>query len=119
MYLISANDSDKNGPLIDLFIDYVPMRYYEMTNIESGHKYRYFTPSYGFLVTDYVFLVSRSAPYSFFEKALMPFDAAVWYWLIVFVAFGLMVIVVVSFMSQKVRNFVFGSNVRAAMLNLV
>jgi hypothetical protein len=35
------------------------------------------------------------------------------------VAFGLLVIVAVSFMSQKVQNFVFGLNVRAPMLNLV
>jgi hypothetical protein len=80
---------------------------------------RIFTPSYSFLVIDYVLLVSRSAPYSFFEKALLPFDSEVWYWLIGFVAVGLLVIVVVSFMSQTVQNFVFGLNVRAPMLNLV
>jgi hypothetical protein len=90
-----------------------------MSNAQARNKYKFMTPSYNFLATDYVFLVSRSAPYSLLEKALMPFDADIWYWLIVFVAFGLMVIVVVSFMSQKVRNFVFGLNVRAPMLNLV
>jgi hypothetical protein len=78
-----------------------------------------FTPTFSFFVTDYVFLASRSAPYSFSEKALMPFDSEVWYWLIVFVVVGMLVIAIVSFMSQKVRNFVFGLQVKAPMLNLV
>jgi hypothetical protein len=79
----------------------------------------HFKSSFNFLAIDYVFFASRSAPYSFYEKALMPFESVIWYWLIVFVAVGLLVIVAVSFMSQKFQNFVFGINVTAPMLNLV
>jgi hypothetical protein len=82
----------------------------------KGHK---FSLTSHCLITDYVFIVSRFAPYSFFEKALLPFDPEVWYWLISFVAVGLLVIIVVSFMSRKVRNFVFGLRVRAPVLNLL
>jgi ABC-type methionine transport system permease subunit len=82
-------------------------------------KQSYIASTFTFFVVDHIFLVSRSEPYSFLEKALMPFDSEIWYWLIGFLAFGVLVIVVVSFMSQKVQNFVFGLKVRAPMLNLV
>jgi hypothetical protein len=70
-------------------------------------------------VQDLVFVVTRPEPYSFFEKALLPLDAEVWWWLIGFLAFGVMVIVVVSFMSRTIRNFVFGMKVKAPLLNMM
>jgi hypothetical protein len=102
-----------------IFLKHHPLRVYEVAIDQNAENYIEYVVSYSFIVTDYVFLVSRSAPYSFFEKALMPFDIEVWYCLIGFLAVGLLVIVVVSFMSQKIRNFVFGLRVRAPMLNLV
>jgi hypothetical protein len=70
-------------------------------------------------VSDQMFVVSRFEPYTMGEKALMPFDAEVWYWLIGFVGFGVVVILVVSFMRRPIRDFIFGRNVRAPLLNLM
>jgi hypothetical protein len=102
---------------MDLQIHESPYRF-SFTQEKSSLSISY-TPTYRFHVIDYVFLVSRPAPYSFFEKALMPFDSEIWYWFIGFVVFGLLVIAAVSFLSQKVQNFVFGLNIRAPMLNLM
>jgi hypothetical protein len=70
-------------------------------------------------ITDYVLLVSRSEPYTYWEKALLPFDEEVWYWLTGLLVFSLFVIVVTSFMSQRVRDFIFGFGVRAPVLNMM
>jgi hypothetical protein len=112
-----AAESEKGPSMADIFLKHQPILF--EVKFGDGESYEMFVPSFSFLVTDYVFLVSRSAPYSFFEKALLPFDSEVWYWLIGFLAVGLLVIVAVSFMSQKIRNFVFGLGIRAPMLNLV
>jgi hypothetical protein len=53
------------------------------------------------------------------DKALLPFDPEVWWWLIGFLTVAVVAIIVLSFMKKKVKNFVFGSNVRAPLLNLV
>jgi hypothetical protein len=70
-------------------------------------------------VYDRIFLVSRSAPYSMLEKALLPLDDAVWFWLIGFAVVGVIIIIAVSFTKKKIREFVFGLNVRVPLLNLV
>jgi hypothetical protein len=78
-----------------------------------------FYPVYQKVKVDRLIIMSKSAPYSYLEKALMPFDPDVWYWLIGFLVFGVLVIVAVSFFSQKVQNFVFGLRIRAPMLNMM
>jgi hypothetical protein len=82
-------------------------------------QYRQYTLTNYVYVHDVVFIVSRPAPYTFLEKALLPFDAEVWWWLIGFLAFGVMVIAVVSFMNKKIRDFVFGMKVKAPLLNMM
>jgi hypothetical protein len=69
--------------------------------------------------SDQTLIVSRFAPYSMAEKALLPLDDDVWYWLIGFVGFGVGVIVVLSLMRRPIRHFMIGSNVRAPLLNLL
>jgi hypothetical protein len=114
MNFISVSDL----PITDIMLDH-HLSFARIATNENDENAMTFTTSFTFLVTDYVFLVSRSPLYSFFEKALLPFDQEVWHWLIGFLAAGLLVIVIVSFMSQKIRNFVFGLGIRAPMLNLV
>jgi hypothetical protein len=70
-------------------------------------------------VFDHVFLVPKPVPYTYLEKALLPFDSEVWFWLIGYLTVGVIVIVVVSFASKKVQRFVFGLRVKTPMLNLV
>jgi hypothetical protein len=71
------------------------------------------------MAIDNVFLVPKPAPYTYLEKALLPFESEVWFWLIGFLAVGVVVIVVVSFASKSIQRFVFGLRVKAPMLNLV
>jgi hypothetical protein len=68
---------------------------------------------------DRLFYISRSPPLSFLEKALLPFDDEVWYWLIGFLVVGVAIVVAVNFASRKIRNFVIGLRVKAPLLNLV
>jgi hypothetical protein len=88
---------------------------------EATHKRRpvYIAPAYYINTFDHVFLVTKPAPYTYFEKALLPFDDEVWFWLIGYLTVGVIVIVVVSFASRTVQRFVFGLRVKAPMLNLV
>jgi hypothetical protein len=109
----------KTDNLPELIIMHQPLRLYNFPEKNDEENPNEFIPTFSFLATNYVFLVSRYAPYSYLEKALMPFDSEIWYWLIGFMVVGLLVIIVVSFMSNTVQNFVFGLNVRAPMLNLV
>jgi hypothetical protein len=111
-------DVADNGHL-DLLIEMQSVMEHEKELRLGRVNYRLFKPRFSILDTDFIFFVSRSAPYSFLEKALMPFDSEIWYWLVGFVAIGILVIVVVTFMSQKVQNFIFGLRVRAPMLNLM
>jgi hypothetical protein len=71
------------------------------------------------IIANTMLIVSRFLPYSMLDKALMPFDPEVWCWLIGFLAFGVVFIIVVTFMREKVKKFVFGSRVRAPLLNMV
>jgi hypothetical protein len=70
-------------------------------------------------VSDQIIIVSRSVPYTMFEKAVLPLDDDVWYWLLGFVGVGVVVIVVLSFMKRSIRHFVIGASVSAPLLNLL
>jgi hypothetical protein len=94
------------------------MRLVESSHVE-GKSFKEQTMTHYIYVRHLVFIISRPEPYSFFEKALLPLDSDVWWWLIGFLAFGVMVIVVVSSMSRKIRDFVFGVKVKAPLLNMM
>jgi hypothetical protein len=70
-------------------------------------------------ISDNVILASRPAVYSFLQKAFLPFDLQVWFWLIGFLLFGMIVIIVVSCLSREAQHFVFGLQVKAPLLNLM
>jgi hypothetical protein len=75
-------------------------------------------------ITHYIFdgyhllIVTRFPPYSMLDKALLPFDSEVWWWLIGFLTAGVVSIIAVSFMRKRVKNLVFGSQVKAPLLNM-
>jgi hypothetical protein len=85
----------------------------------NGKKFRWDTQTHHVSISHRVFVASRQAPYSFLEKALMPLDIEVWHCLVGVLVMAVLVIVVVSFANQKVKNFVFGSKVKVPLLNLV
>ena len=68
---------------------------------------------------DVIFIISRFAPYTPFQKNFLPFEAAVWYWLIATLAFVAAVIFVISFAPEKVYKFVFGSKIHTPLMNMM
>jgi hypothetical protein len=78
-----------------------------------------YTMTHHIAVSDQIIIVSRSVPYTMFEKAVLPLDDDVWYWLLGFVGVGVVVIVVLSFMKRSIRHFVIGASVSAPLLNLL
>jgi hypothetical protein len=79
-----------------------------------------FTITKPFTQIEVVVLISRFKPYTMWEKVFLPFDAEVWWWLIG----SLITLAVISgliwmFGSKKVKNFVFGSNVNAPLVNMM
>jgi hypothetical protein len=78
-----------------------------------------------FAITNPVFdgykllFVTKFLPYTMLEKALLPFDPEVWWWLIGFLTAGVVSITVVSFMKEKVKKFVFGLRVKVPLLNMM
>jgi hypothetical protein len=108
----------RSAQFVDLWIYQNSMRMIENIEIE-GRMFKEYLLTHYLFVHDFLFFITRSEPYSIFEKALLPFDSEVWWWLIGFVVFGVMFIVVVSFMNQKKQNFVFGLKVKAPLLNMM
>jgi hypothetical protein len=109
--------TSENQPY-DFFMLFSPARMMLVDPIADS-TFKPFSSTYSFLIVDFHFLVSRSAPYSYLEKALMPFENEVWYWLIGSLSLGVIAIVVISCMSKKIRRFVFGLRVQAPMLNMM
>jgi hypothetical protein len=68
---------------------------------------------------DIFFVISRSAPLSIAQKALLPFDDEVWHWLIGSLTVGVVVILAVSVMKQNIRNFVIGSRIKSPIVNMM
>lgn len=69
---------------------------------------------------DQIILVSRFKPYTILEKVILPFEAEVWYWLIgTLLAIAVICCIVLLFHSLKVRKFVFGSQVKTPIMNMM
>jgi hypothetical protein len=103
---------------IDIILAVTPMRLVR-TNEHTGEILRFLSQTHHVSISHQVCVASRPALYSFLEKALLPFDNEVWYWLIGILALAVLVIVFISFTSQKIQKFVFGSKVKAPFLNLM
>ena len=72
-----------------------------------------------FTVVDMIVVTSKPAPYTQFEKVLLPFESEVWFWIIITVALAVLVIIVVKLCPKNSKNFVFGSLVKTPGLNLL
>jgi hypothetical protein len=115
--VIEVIDGRTNGLKFGFSMGYQPKRALETSQL-FGKNIKDFSGT-DVSVHDYVFVISRSAPYSYLKKALLPFDDEVWWCLIGVLAVGVVVIVAVSCMRRQVRNFVFGLRGRAPLLNMV
>lgn len=66
-----------------------------------------------------LFLISRSIPYTQFEKLFLPFDIDTWIWLIITLSAAVVVIFFLKFTSKHVQDFVYGTQVTTPILNLM
>jgi hypothetical protein len=66
---------------------------------------------------DEIILISRSAPYTQFDKIFMPFEIEVWHWLIGTLTFFVVAICILKLTPKFVQEFVFGSRVWTPLLN--
>lgn len=75
--------------------------------------------TFPFTQVDLIFLVSRFAPYTSFQKNFLPFEVEVWHWLIATLLFIATIIGIINFSPKNVQKFVFGSEVRTPMMNMM
>jgi hypothetical protein len=68
------------------------------------------------IAVDSFIITSRSATYSNFERAFLPFEHEVWVCLTVTIAIGIIIIFALKLMSKQVQDFVFGSKVSTPLL---
>jgi hypothetical protein len=108
----------KSATYADFSVYLHSMRMIESFQIE-GKNVKGYTLTHYVRVRDLVFYISRSAPYTILEKALLPLDSDVWFWLIGFLVIGVVVIFILSLMSQNIRNIVIGMSVSAPLLNMM
>jgi hypothetical protein len=73
----------------------------------------------GFTTMDEIILISRSPPYTQFEKIILPFEKEVWQWLIGTMVIAAVLIIVLKFMTKNIQSIVFGLEVQTPLLNLV
>jgi hypothetical protein len=99
-----------------LVIDYEIMGY-TIRRLKSRNFRHVTTERYS--TVDDIILISKTLPYSQFEKIFMPFDEHIWRWLTITFAIGITVIFIISFTSRSIQNFVFGLRVQAPLLNMM
>lgn len=88
-----------------------PMRY-KATMVDYDFCYPHIT-------SEDLVLISRSVPYTQFEKMFLPFEIEVWVLLIVTLTTAVVTILIVKLTPKYVQKFVFGTNVRRPLMNLV
>lgn len=72
-----------------------------------------------FRTYDDLILISRSKPYTQFEKLFLPFEIEAWTWMIVTLSATVATIFVLRFAPKYVQNFVFGTRVQTPVMNLL
>jgi hypothetical protein len=94
--VLSKEDNSTDPDLIfnSGFFNMVPNAEYQPRKYYSGVAHYIVT-------TDKVFFVPNPVPYTYLEKALLPFDSEVWFWLIGYLAVGVFVIVVCELRKQN------------------
>jgi hypothetical protein len=76
-------------------------------------------PSTCYASFDQVFLIPPNRFYTAFEKLILPFDFYTWLWIFITFIISFVTILVIKMTSKTVQNFVFGSNVKTPMTNLL
>ena len=98
-----------------LFIE--PVFYTTIFSIVTMHFGQCHVTS-AFADTSLIFIMTPSPKYTDWEKVLLPFDEAVWMYLIITFLFAFIIVMIISFMPQKVHNVVFGMHIQHPGFNI-
>ena len=84
----------------------------------SSLRIRYFDSSVSYISDSVTFVVPPGSHLTSFEQLVNPFELS--FWIVILVCFitGISVILTLKQFSQKVQNFVFGSNVKNSIFNM-
>lgn len=85
----------------------------------TRNRATYFDATTQYISDDIIFVIPVRAELSSVEKLIYPLDRETWILLIICFAIGFFVILIVSFQSDAVQDFVFGENERHPFLNMV
>ena len=72
-----------------------------------------------YTTVDDIIILSKTLPYSQFEKIFIPFDDIVWFCLISTMSAALFIILFLKLTPRTVQNFVFGNKVTTPLLNMM
>jgi hypothetical protein len=86
-------------------------------NVNEGFQGRIMTAPV--TTMDEIILISRSEPFTSFDKIFLPFEIEVWHWLIGTLTLFVAAIFIFKFTPGFVQRFVFGSRVKTPMLNMM
>lgn len=75
--------------------------------------------SYEYYTTSVVWVIPPMSPLDPFERFAKPFHASIWICLIFSLIIGIAAVLVIGRLPKRVRNFVFGRNIRHPALNLI
>lgn len=89
-----------------------------LVTIQSIRRNDNLSISQPFIFRDSLLAIPVGEEYTAYEKLLLPFDHAVWFWILLVFFAAFFSIFLMKFIGQKARNFVIGSNIRAPALNV-
>lgn len=81
-------------------------------------RLKFFHPSLPYARDEVIFVVPRGKELGTFEKFVLPLDQSTWTVIVILYLIGYFVIFIVSCQNKKVRDFVFGRNVKTPFLNI-
>ncbi|KAG5684347.1 hypothetical protein PVAND_013582 [Polypedilum vanderplanki] len=75
--------------------------------------------SFGYYLETLVFVIPKGEPYSSFHKLLRPFENAVWIAMLVLILLTFIIIILLTFQPERIKNFVIGVGINHPSLNVL
>lgn len=97
----------------DFSIQMYSFRYFDENSLYEADLSR------SIMTNEELVLISRSEPYTQFEKLFLPFDVDTWLWLSITLSIAVLTIFILRFAPKNIQRFVFGTRVQTPMMNLM
>lgn len=86
--------------------------------ISSPQYKRWMSSSYEYFTTYLVWVIPPARPMTALERFVKPFHPSIWVCMIFIFLVGMLVTCVLSRTSERVKNFVYGANIRSPIMNM-